>query len=80
MGDPQGSIAPKFEGARAKSAGLAAERERVTTRLRCGFLDSGKAVLASGIDGIYLDAPEYRDVGLELAEWVSSWAHPHPDG
>ena len=64
---PSGSIAPKFLGAESKSIGLAAEYERVTKELGCGFFDAGTVTTSSVVDGVHLDEDQHLVLGRELA-------------
>lgn len=68
--DPRGPLAPKFAGAEAKSAGLAAAFETVAAELGCAFFDAGSVTPASRIDGIHLDADQHATLGRALAEVV----------
>lgn len=68
---PQGPIAPKFTGAEAKCAGLAAAYEQVCTSLACHFFDAGRVVQSSEVDGVHLDAEQHRVLGQALARVVT---------
>jgi lysophospholipase L1-like esterase len=65
--DPKGSIAPKFEGAREKSLGLAAAYQRVAHDRRCRFFDAGSVVSTSAVDGVHLDAELHQTLGIAMA-------------
>jgi lysophospholipase L1-like esterase len=68
--EAKGVMAPKFEGARAKCAGLAAAYSAVAKELRCAFFDAGAVTTASRIDGVHLDADQHELVGEALAAVV----------
>jgi lysophospholipase L1-like esterase len=63
MGQPAGPIAPKFEGAQHKSAGLAAQLREVSTLLACHYFDAASVVASSRVDGIHLDADQHQTLG-----------------
>lgn len=65
--DPTGSIAPKFEGARQKSLGLAATYEQVARDRGCRFFDAGTVTSTSAVDGVHLDAEQHRALGVAMA-------------
>jgi lysophospholipase L1-like esterase len=69
---PKGTIAPKFEGADAKSKGLAEAFAEVATELGCPFFDAGRIVRVSAIDGVHLDADQHLVLGLSLAKEVAA--------
>jgi lysophospholipase L1-like esterase len=69
---PKGTIAPKFEGADAKSKGLAEAFADVATELGCPFFDAGRIVRVSAIDGVHLDADQHLVLGLALAKEVAA--------
>ena len=69
---PKGTIAPKFEGADAKSKGLAEMFADVATELGCPFFDVGRVARVSAIDGVHLDADQHLALGLELAKEVAA--------
>src|SRR5262249_49589490 len=68
MDEPRGPIAPKFQGARAKSAGLAAAQREVAAALGCHFFDAGSVTPASRVDGVHLDADQHLALGKAIAE------------
>ena len=68
--DPRGPLGPKFAGAAAKSAGLAAAYAEVAAELDCAFFDAGSATAASRVDGIHLDADQHAILGRALAAAV----------
>jgi lysophospholipase L1-like esterase len=67
---PKGPIAPKFQGAETKSAGLAEAYEHVAKELDCYFFDSGKVIASSIIDGVHLDREQHAVLGQTLAKVV----------
>jgi lysophospholipase L1-like esterase len=68
FGEPKGPIAPKFQGAAAKSIGLAREYGRVAAEERCHFFDAGTVTGSSAVDGVHLDAEQHAVLGRRLAE------------
>jgi lysophospholipase L1-like esterase len=68
--EAKGVMAPKFEGARAKCAGLAAAYSAVARDLDCSFFDAGTVTTTSRIDGVHLDADQHGRVGAALAAVV----------
>lgn len=68
--DPRGAIAPKFEGAAQKSAGLAAALSAVAKECDCEFFDAGTVTTTSRVDGVHLDADQHERLGLALADVV----------
>ena len=69
---PKGTIAPKFEGADAKSKGLAEAFADVATELGCPYFDAGRIARVSGIDGVHFDADQHLVLGLALAKEVAA--------
>jgi lysophospholipase L1-like esterase len=65
--EAKGAMALKFEGARAKCAGLAATYAAVARELECAFFDAGAVTTTSRIDGVHLDADQHELVGEALA-------------
>jgi lysophospholipase L1-like esterase len=70
IGTPKGLIAPKFQGAETKGAGLADAYEQVAKELDCHFFDASKVVGSSLIDGVHLDAEAHAVLGRALANVV----------
>ena len=68
--EPKGAIAPKFEGAPQKSAGLAAALSAVAKERECDFFDAGTVTATSRVDGVHLDADQHERLGLALADVV----------
>lgn len=67
---PKGPIAPKFEGAVAKSVGLADAYRQVATELGCQYFDAGTVTTTSTVDGVHLDAEQHAILGREIARRV----------
>src|SRR5262245_40827501 len=67
---PRGPIAAKFEGAEAKSIGLAEAFEAVARERSCAFFDAGRVTASSRVDGVHLDANQHETLGRALAEAV----------
>ena len=72
IGEPKGPIAPKFLGAPAKIAGLAAEYARVADEEACHFFDTGTVTGSSVVDGVHLDADQHAILGRSLAKVVGT--------
>jgi len=68
---PKGAIAPKFDGAAAKGKDLAAELEKTAAELGCSFLDAGRVVSTSAVDGVHLDADQHLLLAHALAQRVA---------
>jgi lysophospholipase L1-like esterase len=71
--EPRGAIAPKFDGAAAKSVGLAAALCTVAEERECGFFDAGTVTSTSRVDGVHLDADQHELLGMAMAEVVRRW-------
>ena len=69
---PRGAIAPKFDGAAMKGKDLAVELEKVAAELGCPFVDAGKIVSTSTVDGVHLDADQHAVLAHALAQRVAS--------
>lgn len=80
FGTPHGPIAPKFDGAEAKSAGLAAAYAAVCRELGCAFFDAGTVTASSRVDGVHLDADQHRTLGEALAAAVAELVEPPTAG
>ena len=72
MGEPQGPIAPKFEGAPQRCVGLAAAYQQVAAELGCHFFDAGSVTSSSAIDGIHLDAAQHLVLGRAMVGVVAA--------
>src|SRR5204862_6412914 len=69
---PRGTIAPKFEGASAKGKDLAIELEKVAAELGCPFVEAGRVVTTSAVDGVHLDGDQHLVLAHELAQRVAN--------
>jgi lysophospholipase L1-like esterase len=67
---PKGPLAPKFAGAGAKTAGLAAAYREIAGALDCHFFDAHSVTTASRVDGIHLDADQHLALGKAMADVV----------
>jgi lysophospholipase L1-like esterase len=65
-----GCLRGMFAGGAAKSAGLAAEIEAAAKRVGVPFLDAGKVVKVSAIDGIHYDAEANPALAQAIADAV----------
>jgi lysophospholipase L1-like esterase len=65
-----GCLADIFEGGAAKSARLAAAYAAVARRHGAGFLDAGRVIASSPLDGVHFDAAEHGKLGRALAAVV----------
>jgi lysophospholipase L1-like esterase len=65
--EPKGAIAPKFEGAALKSAGLARALSAVARERDCAFFDAGTVTPTSRVDGVHLDADQHERLGVAIA-------------
>jgi lysophospholipase L1-like esterase len=66
----RGPMAPKFEGAGAKSRGLAQALREVAQNKGCHFFDAGTVTGASTVDGVHFDADQHLRLGRALAAFV----------
>jgi lysophospholipase L1-like esterase len=62
-----GCLAEIFAGGAAKSARLAGFYEAVAARRGAGFLDAGRVMASSPIDGVHFDAAEHGKLGRAVA-------------
>ena len=62
--------AQMFEGAEAKSAGLADEYRRVAKELNVPFFNAGAAMVSSDRDGIHFEADQQQKLGQAIARTV----------
>jgi lysophospholipase L1-like esterase len=70
-GPARGTMAEKFRGADARSAGLAEVYARVAAEEGCPFFDAGAVVRTSPLDGVHLDADQHLVLGRTLATVVA---------
>ncbi len=70
----RGVIADEFVGGPEKSLGLSAAYATVAEEKGVGFLDAGKVVKSSGVDGIHFDAETHRQLGHAIAGMLRGMA------
>jgi lysophospholipase L1-like esterase len=75
---PKGPIAPKFEGAQRRCAGLAVAYRDTASMLGCHFFDAGSVTPASRVDGIHLDADQHLLLGQAMVSIVAPLLHVGP--
>ena len=75
--NPKGDIAPKFAGGTEKCVGLADAYIDVSEELSCHFIDTGKIISASRVDGVHLDAEDHVKLGEELTPKVAELLPPN---
>ncbi len=68
----QGPIADQFYGARARSLALPPLYESLARARRVGFLDAGKHIAVSPIDGVHFDEAAHATLGAAVAAAVSA--------
>ena len=61
-----------LEGGTEKSKKLANYYQRISKQLGCGFLDAGKVIKASPIDGVHFEEAEHAKLGRALADKVKT--------
>jgi lysophospholipase L1-like esterase len=71
FGQPAGPLAPKFDGAQRKSAGLAEQLRATASLLDCHFFDAGTVTGSSHVDGIHLDADQHAVLGSAMVGVVA---------
>lgn len=71
LGTPKGPIAPKFEDAEIKSAGLAKAYLEMCEELGCDFFDAGRVTASSAVDGVHLDLDQHLALGLAVADKIA---------
>jgi lysophospholipase L1-like esterase len=69
--NPKGPIAPKFEGAEQKCAGLAEAYQQVARERGCAFFNAGQVTTSSRVDGVHLDADQHASLGRALVGVVA---------
>lgn len=67
IGEPRGTIAPKFAGGDRRCVGVAEAYREVAATLGCPFFDAGSVVQPSGVDGVHLDAAAHLALADALA-------------
>jgi lysophospholipase L1-like esterase len=68
----KGDIAPKFEGAGEKAAGLTDAIRAMAESNGCHFFDAGSVTSTSEVDGVHLDEDQHAILGRALAETIKS--------
>lgn len=63
-------FAEVLAGGEEKSLKFAEYYERIAKKYRVGFLDTGKIVVSSDIDGVHLEADQHRNLALAVAGCV----------
>ena len=66
-----GVFAAMFRGASSKSAGLAGPMEAVARKRNAAFLNAGKIISSSAIDGIHLAADQHKALGKAVADTLT---------
>ncbi len=61
-----------LEGGTKKSKKLANYYQRISKQLRCKFLDAGKVIKSSPIDGVHFEEAEHAKLGRALADKVKT--------
>ncbi len=69
-----GCLAEIFEGGAARSARLAGFLEPIARRQGAAFLDAGKVIASSPLDGVHFDAAEHGKLGRAVAGAVRAMA------
>ena len=67
---PAGTMAEKFANAPERSSGLSAAYASIAAELGCEFLDAGRKITASKVDGVHLDADQHEVLGRHLVDTV----------
>jgi hypothetical protein len=60
-----------FEGAGKKSARFSAHYRRVAQEKGCEYLDTGKVIVSSDLDGIHFEPGEHQKLGKAVAFLVN---------
>lgn len=68
----KGGMAPKFQGAETKAAGLASAIKAVAQELGCHFFDAGSVTTTSRVDGVHLDEDQHLALGKALATEIKT--------
>ena len=63
----------EFDGGQVKSQSLAHYYQLHAQELGCDFLDAGKVVVCSDLDGVHLDAPQHDKLARAVADRILSW-------
>ena len=67
-----GRLKLMFRGGAAKSAMLAEHYANVAKEQNVAFLDAGKIIASSSIDGIHFDAVQHGKLGIAVAKAVQA--------
>ena len=67
-----GCFAEQFQGGAAKSQQLANLYLGIADAMDCRFLDAGRFIASSPIDGLHFDEANHEALGLAIAEFVST--------
>ena len=67
---PKGAIAHKFNGAENRCQHLATELKQITEQHNTYFFDSNSVTIASEVDGIHLDEPQHKQLGMAIADFI----------
>lgn len=70
IGEPQGPIADKFQGAQMRFKGLPDELAKIAAESSTHYFNAGDVTETSTVDGIHLDEPQHLALGQALAEFV----------
>ncbi len=69
--NPKGPMLEKLAGARTRAEGMVNHYKKVAEALDCAFFDSASVISVSQIDGVHLDAPEHKTLGLAASDKVN---------
>jgi lysophospholipase L1-like esterase len=69
---PLGSYAAEMTGGEAKSLALAEYYRQHAAALNCHFIDAGRVITSSPIDGVHFDAASHRRLAEVLAEYLTA--------
>ena len=61
---------PAFEGSEEESKKLGYYYSLPAKKYDCYYLDSSQCIVSSKVDGIHLDEPEQKKLGLEVKKMV----------
>jgi len=70
----QGLLAPQFAGAAARARGLPTTYAALARAHGCGFLDAGRIIAVSPIDGVHFDEPAHATLADAVADAVRGLA------
>ena len=69
-GTPAGTMAEKFADARGRSAGVSPAYAAIAAEMSCPFVDAGRVISVSKVDGVHLDADQHEILGRRLIDPV----------